>query len=64
MRIEVFLQRLEQSQTDLARDALQQPQGRDTFEYGRVVGIFAGLELAKTVLINMVAESERKDLNL
>lgn len=64
MRIEVFLQRLEQSQTDLARDALQQPQGRDTFEYGRVVGIFAGLELAKTVLIDMVAESERKDHNL
>ena len=64
MRIEVFLQRLEQSQTDLARDALQQPQGRDTFEYGRVVGIFAGLELAKTVLINMVAENERKDYNL
>lgn len=64
MRIEVFLQRLEQSQTDLARDALQQPQGRDTFEYGRVVGMFAGLELAKTVLIDMVAESERKDHNL
>lgn len=64
MRIEVFLQRLEQSQTDLARDALQQPQGRDTFEYGRVVGIFAGLELAKTVLIDMVAESERKDQNI
>lgn len=64
MRIEVFLQRLEQSQTDLARDALQQPQARDTFEYGRVVGMFAGLELAKTVLIDMVAESERKDRNL
>jgi len=64
MRIEVFLQRLEQAQTDLARDALQQPQGRDTFEYGRVVGIFAGLELAKTVLIDMVAENERKDYNL
>jgi hypothetical protein len=64
MRIEVFLQRLEQAQADLARDALEQPQGRDTFEYGRVVGIYAGLELAKTVLIDMVAEKERKDYNL
>lgn len=64
MRIEVLLQRLEQSQADLARDALQQPQGRDTFEYGRVVGMYAGLELAKTVLIDMVAEKERKDYNL
>lgn len=60
MRIEVFLQRLEQSQTDLARDALQQPQGRDLFEYGKVIGMYAGLELAKTVLIDTVAESERK----
>jgi hypothetical protein len=59
-----MLQRLEQSQADLARDALQQPQGRDTFEYGRVVGIYAGLELAKTVLIDMVAEDERRGFNL
>jgi len=59
-----MLQRLEQSQADLARDALEQPQGRDTFEYGRVVGIYAGLELAKTVLLDMVAEKERKDFNL
>lgn len=64
MRIEVLLQRLEQSQADLARDALEQPQGRDLFEYGKVVGIYAGLELAKTVLIDMVAEKERKDFNL
>ena len=64
MRIETLLQRLEQSQADLARDALAQPQGRDTFQYGRVVGMYAGLELAKTVLIDMVAEKERKDFNL
>jgi hypothetical protein len=64
VRIEVLLQRLEQSQADLARDALAQPQGRDVFEYGRVVGMYAGLELAKTVLIDMVAEKERRDFDL
>ena len=64
MRIEVLLQRLEQSQVDLARDALGQPQARDTFEYGRVVGMYAGLELAKTVLIDMVAEKDRRDFDL
>ncbi len=64
MRNEVLLQRLEQSQANLARDALEQPQGRDLFEYGKVVGIYAGLELAKTVLIDTVAEKERKDFNL
>lgn len=64
MRIETLLQRLEQAQGELSRDALQQPQARDTFEYGRVVGMYAGLELAKTVLIDTVAEKERKDFNL
>jgi hypothetical protein len=64
MRIEVVLQRLEQSQAELARDALQQPQGRDLYEYGKVIGMYAGLELAKTVLLDMVAEKERKDFDL
>ena len=64
MRIETLLQRLEQSQADLAREALGQPQSRDLFEYGRVVGMFTGLELAKTILIDMVAEKERKDFDL
>ena len=64
MRIETLLQRLEQAQTDLARDALQQPQGRDLYEYGKVIGMYAGLELAKTTLLEMVAEKERKDFNL
>ena len=64
MRIETLLQRLEQSQVDLARDALRQPQSRDMFEYGRVVGMYAGLELAKNVLIDTVAEKERRDFDL
>jgi len=64
MRIETLLQRLEQAQADLARDALKQPQSRDEFEYGRVVGLYAGLELAKNVLIDTVAEKERRDFDL
>lgn len=64
MRIETLLQRLEQSQAELARGALEQPQGRDLYEYGKVIGMYAGLELAKTVLIDMVAEKERRDFDL
>ena len=64
MRIETLLQRLEQSQADLAREALAQPQSRHLFEYGRVVGMYSGLELAKTALIDMVAEKERKEFDL
>lgn len=64
MRIEVLFQRLEQLQADLARDALMQPQSRDEFEYGRVVGLYSGIELAKKVLIDTVAEKERKEFDL
>ncbi len=64
MRIEVLLQRLEQSQANLARDALTQPQSRDQFEYGKVVGMYSGLEMAKTILLETVAEKERKEFDL
>ena len=64
MRIETLLRRLEQSQADLASEALGQPQSRDLFEYGRVVGLYSGLELAKSIVIDMVAEKERKDFDL
>ena len=64
MRIESLLQKLEQEQALMARDALSQPQGKDAFEYGRVIGIYAGLEHAKQVLVGMVAEKDRKDFDL
>lgn len=64
MRIEVLLQRLETAQVDLAREALQQPQDRTEFEYGRVSGLYAGLEMAKTILIDTVAERDRRDYDL
>ena len=47
----------------LAHEALQQPQPGE-FNYGRAVGLYAGLELAKRVLLDTVAEAERKDFIL
>lgn len=64
MRIETLLQRLETAQAELAKEALERPAGTTSFEYGRVVGMHAGLEHAKRVLIDTVAERERKDFNL
>lgn len=48
----------------LAQEALAQPQHRDTFEYGRVVGMYAGLERAMTVLVELVRETEERNFNL
>jgi len=48
----------------LAREALERPAERDAFAYGRAVGLHAGLEHAKSVLLNLIDEKERKDFNL
>lgn len=64
MRIETFLQRLETAQAELAKEALERPVGREAFDYGRAVGLYAGLELAKQTIIDMVAEHERKGFDL
>ena len=63
MRLETLLQRLEQEQATLAHQLLQQPIPGD-FHYGKAVGMYAGLELAKRVLIDLVAEKDRRDFNL
>jgi len=64
VKIEWFLQRLEAEQAQLAREAMEKPAGRDAFAYGRAVGIHAGIERAKTVLLEMIDEKERKDFNI
>lgn len=63
MRLETLLQRLEAEQFTLAQETLRQPQPGE-FNYGKAVGMYAGLEMAKRVLIDLVAERDRKDFNL
>lgn len=60
----MFLQRLETVQASLAKEALERPAGHEGFDYGRAVGMYAGLELAKETIIEMVAEHERKGFDL
>lgn len=63
MKLETLLQRLEAEQASLAAQTLKQPLPGD-FHYGRAVGMYAGLELAKQVLVDLVAERDRRDFNL
>lgn len=60
----MLLQRLEEEQATLAAETLRQPSGRDAFDFGRAVGLYAGIERAKIVLLDMVREHERKDFDL
>ena len=64
MNIATLLRVIEDAQVTLAKDSLMKPAGRDVFEYGRAVGMYAGLEHAKDLIIGLVAERERKDFDL
>lgn len=64
MRVEILIRRLNDEQATLAKEALERPQGREAYDYGRVVGMYAGLEQAKTLINEMLAEKEAKDFNL
>jgi hypothetical protein len=61
VRIETLLQRLEAEQSAMAVEAMERPSGKTEFDYGRAVGIYAGLQRAKEVLLNTVAEAEKRD---
>ena len=63
-QIAPLLQRLKTAQAQLAKEAMEQPRANDLFEYGRVVGMYAGLEHAANVLLDLVKENEERGFNL
>lgn len=64
MNLATLLRWLEAEQAQFAKDALQHPAARDSFEYGRVVGLYAGLERAKELLLENLREQERKTFDM
>lgn len=64
MNLAVLLQRLDAEMATLASEALAQPAARDSFEYGRVVGLYGGLQRAKSILTETVRDAEEKTFNL
>ena len=47
-----------------ATSALEKPSGRDAFEYGRAVGMYAGLQRAFEVVGAAHADEERAGFDL
>lgn len=62
--IDPIVRKLEEEQAALARAALTQPAGRDDFEYGRVCGMYAGLERAREIALNSLADKDAKQNQL
>lgn len=61
MTPEKLFSKLKAEQDALASSALRSPNARDSFEYGRVVGMYAGLEKAIAILLTLY-EKEDDDL--
>ncbi len=64
MNLAALLRRLEEERNQLAAGALSQPAGRDSFEYGRVCGMYAGLKLAADLLLETQRDAEERTFNL
>ena len=62
--IDPLIRRLEEEQAAFAKEALSRPSGRDDFEYGRVCGIYAGLERAREIIFNSLADKDAKQNQL
>lgn len=64
MLVDVLLRKLEEEQARLAKETLQQPQTPHEFNYGKAVGMYAGLEHAKTLLLDLIDEKNKRDFIL
>lgn len=52
-----FIQRIEQERARVSHEALSKP-GTDLFAYGRAVGFYAGLDRAKQIMEELLADAE------
>ena len=58
MTIDKVLNAITQAQQELAIAALRTPNSHDAFEYGRMVGMYAGLERAIEVILSTIKEED------
>lgn len=58
-----LIQDLKIAQVEHATSALAQPRGADAYEYGRAVGIYAGLTLALERIDQILSDEKHKDFD-
>lgn len=64
MRAEDVVRLLDTKRDEIAHQSLKQPARPTEFEFGRSVGLYAGLTVAREAVLAMFAERERKDFDL
>jgi hypothetical protein len=60
MTIDKVLNAITSAQQELAIAALRSPNSHDAFEYGRMVGMYAGLERALEVIMSTIKEEDEE----
>ena len=58
MTIDKVLNAITNAQQELAIAALRTPNSHDVFEYGRMVGMYAGLERALEIILSTLKEDD------
>lgn len=62
--IDQILRLLDNECAKLSHSALVQPQDRDGFEYGKVCGMYQGLQAARKLIVGLNEENEDRDNKL
>ena len=60
MTIDKVLNAITNAQQEMAIAALRTPNSHDAFEYGRMVGMYAGLERALEVILSTIKEEDEE----
>lgn len=60
--IDALLKRIENEMAECAKEALSKPANRDAFEYGRMAGLYAGMNRVREMILLMSDEADARDL--
>jgi hypothetical protein len=58
MNIDKVISLLTEAQSQVATTAIRTPNSHDVFEYGRMVGMYAGLERAVEIILSTIKEDD------
>jgi hypothetical protein len=64
MRVEVLVRMLEDLQKQFASATLSHPSGKESYDLGRAVGVYAGLAMAINLIMETIADEESGKFDL
>lgn len=59
--IDALLRKIDNEMAECAQTALARPAARDAFEYGRMSGIYAGMNRVREIILQINDEADAKE---